>query len=258
MVCDDKKLNTFIQCLSSNSFKEAGRIESAIIKEETANTGLCYNFLMPKSLVKMEECSGQSCNNAFPSLSPIHYEVDVDNPDTIAAPYNTFKQYENLIIDSVNKLMDKRFIQALDECVSNPTVAPIVPATLIGAICNMMARSQKAYAVLWNICDYIEATSNSKWKDIIHPLNSFDDGWEPNFLNNFSDVRNFVSPNIPQGTIYLVAPPQSLGYLFVKESVSVAETLHSWLKPISIAIDFQMGILINNPTGVVKIQKLEA
>lgn len=258
----ETKIETFINSLQKSDLEEARKMETKIIEEGCKNYGICWNFLTC-DLIPPMETSGKDLIRWKELLQDYDVKRPLLQNNPIRRPifHPNFVwnrcYYENIeteIIGEVNRTIDEVFLRMLDEKCTKYESENISPCVFMQQLAKMRSACRcESYAAIWNIGDFYDLMCNPDWKEYVNPnkVHGYA-GWQQEFFG----VCNFISPDVPVGTLYLTTRP--VGYATICKSISV-----NYLNPpregneIVIAIDVPMCITLKKKINVIKIMKKE-
>lgn len=251
------RLNKFMDCLDEPDFKEAAKAEAEIIEEECKNGGICRNFLTCKVInnpnmkdMIEKERRKSSLQLKWDTVNLDSIQIDLPYPKSIARKDIAYQNIEKTIIDKVNESVDEAFLSKLDEKCNPPFYFledKITPSALMAGIAKMWSHGYRPYGAIWNSGDFWELMSDPDWKEYNVTANNEYAGWQQDLLG----IRNFNSPVVPKGKVYIATFPKDLGNAIICKRLAFLQ------KPMDITFNCSIDIdlALNNKIGVVSIIK---
>ena len=253
------KLNGFMDCLDESDFEEAAKVEAEIIEEECKNSGICRNFLTRKVInnPNMEdmiekERGKSSLQLKWDTVNLDSIQIDLPYPKGSAHKDIDYQNIERVIIDKVNEVIDEVFLSKLDEKCNPPFYFledKITPSALMAGIAKMWSYGYRPYGAIWNSGDFWELVSDPDWEEYnVTPNNEYA-GRQQDLLG----IRNFNSPVVPKGKVYIATFPKDLGNASIYKRLAFSQSIKPMYITFSCSIDIDLAL--NNKIGVVSIIK---
>lgn len=242
------KLSKFILQLSDeedgsnkSNFAGAKKVEEEIIDEGCRRSGICMNFL--KCTINNSPKIEKECGGAWKKMdSPI--KLNAPFPRFAENPICYYENFEKNIVDELNKFLDKSFLSALNEKI------PLVRGkqSTFDALKRQIAKMPKGqYRAIWNAKEVREL--DPSWKGKNAGLSNEFAGW----WKVLYSIRNFISPNVPQGEAYLVKMP--LGCATIYREVDISQS-QNCIFPVSVVINCSVKIALGGGIDAVRIKRM--
>lgn len=231
------KLGRFIAQLNADNFAGAEKTEAEIIDEECKNSGICMNFL--KCTTSQDPKIGRARGDEWRKMTS-SIEDNIPCPKFAEYPTCYYKNFEKKIADELNKFLDEAFLSILNEKILLIKEKQLTCDTLR----KQMAKMPEGLYCAVRKAEEIRRL-NPNWKEENAKLN--------NEYAGLYNIRNFPSPNVPWGEIYLMNFPLGSATIYRKVDINQSQNCNF---PISVVINCSVDINLNSRIDAVRLKRI--